>query len=80
MTEDKRLDEKALEQVSGGGISHDDLQAAEEFRGPFISANCIRCKKRNTDDCSYASGDPFDTLAMYYVFRNKPGCPWIDPK
>ncbi len=78
MNEEMKLDEKTLEKITGG-ISADDLQAAEIFRVPFIDAYCSRCSRCNTE-CSYPSGDPFDTTAMYYVFKDKPGCPWIVPK
>lgn len=78
MNEKKKLDEKTLEKIAGGATT-EDLQAAESFRGPFISANCSRCARCNTE-CTYPSGDGFDTLAMYYVFKDLPGCPWIVPR
>ncbi len=81
MSGEKKLDEKILEQVAGGGEydrlqSPEEIQAAKRFREPFISANCVRCVRRDTE-CTYPSGDVFDTLAMYHMFKDLPGCPFI---
>ena len=76
MDEEKKLDEKALEEVTGG-TTQEEYLAARSFRGPFISANCSRCAKRGTDDCTYANDNVFEMLAMYYRFRNQPNCPNI---
>ena len=76
MDEEKTLDEKALEGVTGGATDKEDISAAKSFRGPFIDANCSRCSRRGTP-CTYPNDDLVETLSMYYVFKDLPGCPWI---
>ena len=58
MTEEKKLDEKTLEDVSGGG-------AKEDYRGfdTFLNRNCTSCRHQKNLNCPYGfSSDAFKAL------------------
>lgn len=57
MNEEKKLDERALEDVSGGGIpspvTPDEIQT---FKTTFCPRNCNCCRNQHPSQCYYSSG------------------------
>ena len=65
MSEKKKLDEKTLEEVSGGSIE-------SEFN-TFKLVNCFECGHYINHTCPY--GSPFDAMADAIQVYGKSKCP-----
>lgn len=68
MNEDKILDEKELDEVTGGTVSVSDVVAMSNFVSEFSSKNCYGCA-RASRDC------PYTPVTMYSTFRGSDTCP-----
>ncbi len=69
MNEEKRLDEKVLEKVTGGEISVEELNAAAKFYESFKD-NCKRCAKLG-GDCPCHD----DSREIYHRYKGLTNCP-----
>lgn len=73
MNEDKKLNDEALDQVTGGTVTPPYIPSVEEIRAwdDFYTANCGGCTKR-TGGCPYNS----DPRLIYLTFKGTSGCPF----
>ena len=54
MSEEKRLNDEALEKVTGGTI---DISGLSEEQRAFIGANCIGCRFEGPGTCPYGGNN-----------------------
>lgn len=73
MDENKRMDEKDLENVAGGD-STGDIEASSAFFMEFITRNgCMVCEERST--CFVLAPNVEAVVDTYKKFHDDPNCP-----
>lgn len=73
MDENKRMDEKDLENVAGGD-SPEELEASSAFFLEFITRNgCTVCEERSS--CFVFTPDIYAIVDTYRKFHDDPNCP-----